>query len=121
SNSLKELLAWNLVRRVPIKGDRRDHFEAETDIWEMFVRIAVGRKQREIDPAITVLKTCVAETERDPGVSAVAAGRLKEMLGFVQLMDDWYSQMLTVPKSRLAALVRLGTRVFSILPGGRRK
>src|ERR1700733_15902070 len=34
SNSLKELQAWNLVRRVPIKGDRREHFEAETDIWE---------------------------------------------------------------------------------------
>src|SRR5215470_265718 len=34
SNSLKELLGWNLIRRVPIRGDRRDHFEAEGDIWE---------------------------------------------------------------------------------------
>ena len=40
SNSLKELPAWNLIRRVPIKGDRREHFEAETDIWEMLLRIA---------------------------------------------------------------------------------
>src|SRR5436190_2592474 len=39
SNSLKELLAWNLIRRVPILSDRRDHFAAETDIWEMFIRI----------------------------------------------------------------------------------
>ena len=29
SNSIKELQAWNLIRRVPIKGDRREHFEAE--------------------------------------------------------------------------------------------
>ena len=43
SNSLKELLAWNLIRRVPIKGDRRDHFEAETYIWEIFLRIAIDR------------------------------------------------------------------------------
>lgn len=28
STSLKELLAWNLIRRVPLNGDRRDHFEA---------------------------------------------------------------------------------------------
>src|SRR5205807_2238468 len=42
SNSIKELLGWNLIRRVPIKGDRRDHFEAETDIWEMFMRISAG-------------------------------------------------------------------------------
>jgi DNA-binding transcriptional regulator GbsR (MarR family) len=35
SNSIKELLSWNLIRRVPIMGDRRDHYEAETDIWEV--------------------------------------------------------------------------------------
>ena len=121
SNSLKELMAWNLIRRVPIKGDRREHFEAETDIWQMFLRIAMGRKEREINPAIAVLKSCVAETERDPAVTEVAARRLKEMLAFVELMDGWYSQMLTVPKSSLAALVRLGARVFSFLPAAKRK
>ena len=52
SNSVKELLAWNLIRRVPIMGDRRDHYEAETDIWEMVARIAAGRKEREFDPAL---------------------------------------------------------------------
>ena len=121
SNSIKELLAWNLIRRVPIKGDRRDHFEAETDIWQVFLRIAVGRKEREIDPAIAVLKSCVAETERDPAASEVASRRLKEMLAFVELMDGWYSQMLTVPKSSLAPLIRLGARVFSFLPAAKKK
>src|SRR5260370_14987918 len=52
SNSIKELLAWDLIRRVPIKGDRREHYEAEIDVWEIFSRIAAGRKQGEIDPAI---------------------------------------------------------------------
>jgi DNA-binding transcriptional regulator GbsR (MarR family) len=121
SNSIKELQAWTLIRRVPIKGDRRDHFEAETDIWQVFLRIAVGRKEREIDPAIAVLKSCVAEIERDPAVTGVASRRLKEMLAFVELMDGWYSQMLTVPNSSLATLVRLGARVFSFLPGAKKK
>src|SRR6478736_3832237 len=58
SNSIKELLSWNLIRRVPIRGDRRDHFEAETDVWEMAARIAAGRKEREIDPAVDALRTC---------------------------------------------------------------
>src|SRR3982750_2519472 len=48
SNSLRELLAWKLVRRAPLLGDRRDHYEAETDLWEMVTRIAQGRKEREI-------------------------------------------------------------------------
>src|SRR5215471_8741161 len=25
SNSIKELLSWNLIRRVPVRGDRREH------------------------------------------------------------------------------------------------
>src|SRR5678809_1795069 len=51
SNSIKELLGWGLIHRVPVLGDRRDHFAAEIDIWEIVTRIAKGRKAREIDPA----------------------------------------------------------------------
>jgi DNA-binding transcriptional regulator GbsR (MarR family) len=121
SNSLKELLAWNLIRRVPILGDRREHFEAETDVWEMFMRIAAGRKEREIDPAVTVLKACVVDADRDPTVHEVARRRLQEMLKFVEMMDRWYAQMLTVPRPALAALIRLGAKVLSFLPARQTK
>ena len=50
SNSLRELVVWKLVRRVSVRGDRRDYFEAETDLWEIVTRIAEGRKAREVDP-----------------------------------------------------------------------
>src|ERR1700730_17456562 len=105
SNSLKELLGWNLIRRVPIMSDRRDHFEAETDIWEVFTRIAAGRKESEIDPAIAALKACLADAERDPALHPVAGRRLAEMLEFVETLDRWYAQMLAVPRSKLAALI----------------
>jgi len=121
SNSLKELLAWNLIRRVPIRGDRREHFEAETDLWEIATRIAAVRKEREIDPAIATLRACVADAEGDPTVHAVATKRLKDMLAFVDMVDRWYAQMFTVPKSKLAALIRLGTRIVGLLPGGKDK
>ena len=121
SNSIRELMAWNLIRRVPVKGDRRDHFEAETDLWEIAMRIAGVRKERELDPAVDALKACVAEADRDPKLHPVAAKRLKDMLGFVETMDRWYAQMLTVPKPRLAALIRLGTRIVSLLPLGKQK
>ena len=121
SNSIRELMAWNLIRRVPVKGDRRDHFEAETDLWEIAMRIAAVRKERELDPAVDALKACVADAERDPKLHPVAGKRLKDMLGFVEMMDRWYAQMLTVPKPRLAALIRLGTRIVSLLPLGKQK
>src|SRR5215813_11733829 len=119
STSIRELMARNLIRRVPVKGDRREHFEAETDLWEIAMRIAAVRKEREIDPAVEALKTCVAEAEHDPTLDPVAGKRLKEMLSFVESLDRWYAQMLTVPKPKLAALIRLGTRIVALLPLGK--
>ena len=121
SNSIKELLGWNLIRRVPIRGDRRDHFEAETDIWEVFLRVAAGRKEREIDPAVAVLRACTADAERDAAVSATARARLKEMLGFLEMMERFYTQMLSVPKPQIASAIKLGARVLNFLPAGRKK
>jgi DNA-binding transcriptional regulator GbsR (MarR family) len=121
SNSIKELLGWNLIRRAPILGDRRDHFEAETDIWEVAARIAAGRKQREIDPAMEALRACVADAAADPKISAVASRRLKEMLAFTETVDGWFSQMLKVPRPKLIALMRLGAKIVGFLPVGKTK
>ncbi|HXJ39309.1 MAG TPA: MarR family transcriptional regulator, partial [Bryobacteraceae bacterium] len=32
-NSLRELQTWNLIRPVPVLGDRRTFYQAETDLW----------------------------------------------------------------------------------------
>ncbi len=119
SNSLKELTAWGLIRRVPVRGDRRDHFAAETDLWEVAARIAAGRKEREIDPALAALRACVAEANGDPRVHPVAADRLRAMLSFVEMLEGYYAQMLTVPRPKVAAMIRLGAKIASLLPGGR--
>jgi DNA-binding transcriptional regulator GbsR (MarR family) len=121
SNSIRELLGWELIRRVPIRGDRRDHFEAESDIWELVRRIAAGRKAREIDPALAALRTCVADADRDTSVHPVASRRLKEMLEFTETVDRWYAQMLTIPKPKLVALIRLGAKVIRFLPTDKAK
>jgi len=119
STSIRELLAWNLIRRVPMIGDRRDQFEAETDLWEIARRIASGRKEREIDPAVAALKACVAAAESDPKTSAIARKRLADMLEFTAGMAGWYDQMEAIPKSKLATLFRLGNRILKLLPGKR--
>lgn len=120
SNSLKELLGWKLIRRVPVMGDRRDHYAAEEDIWEMAKRIAEGRKAREIDPAEAALKACNAEAANDPGISPEAREKLAAMLDFVSTMSRWHDEMLKVPKPALMALIRMGagvTRLINWRPG----
>src|SRR5262249_19085316 len=119
STSIRELLGWSLIRRVPVRGDRRDHFEAETDLWEIVTRIAAGRKERELDPAVAALQACVRDAEGDRTIHPIARKRLKEMLDFVETMDRWYAQMIEVPKPKIAALIRLGARIVRLLSVGR--
>ncbi len=51
----------------------------------------------------------------------VARARLKDMLGFMEMMERFYTQMLTVPKPQLATAVRLGAKVLNFLPGVKKK
>jgi len=120
SNSLKELMAWKLIRRLPVMGDRRDHYEAETDLWEMVTRIAQGRKEREIDPAAAALRACLAEAEGDTRISDVARTRLTEMGQFMETVTHWYDQMIAVPAPKIMALMRMGARVANFLNFGRK-
>ncbi|MBY8825679.1 MarR family transcriptional regulator [Sphingomonas colocasiae] len=121
SNSLKELLGWKLIRRVPVMGDRREHFEAEVDLWQMLTRIAQGRKEREVDPAVAALKQCRAEAQDDPRISRTARERIEAMHDFVTTMDDWHREMITIPPARLMLLIKMGRKVLNFLPLGRGK
>lgn len=114
SNSLKELLNWKLVMRVPVLGDRRDHYVAETDLWQMTTKVAQGRKEREIDPMVTAIRAAMAEAD-DPRISPLVRERLQGMHDFVNTVEAWYNQMLHVPPQQLMRLIRLGSKVVSLL------
>lgn len=118
SNSLRELLAWRLIMRVPIMGERRDHYTAEADVWEMATRIAQGRKEREIDPAEAALRSCLEEAEHDADVSPKARAKLTDMLGFVTTMSRWHDEMLKVPKPALMALIKMGGGITRLINWG---
>jgi DNA-binding transcriptional regulator GbsR (MarR family) len=119
SNSIKELLIWNLARRVPVKGDRRDHFAAETDVWEIARRIAAMRKAREFDPALKALSDCAESANGDAAVSPVITKRLQAMLAFTEAADTWYEQMLRVPTAKLSTMVRMGAKLSALIPRNR--
>ena len=44
--NLKELVTWGLVRIVVKKGERREFFEAEKDVWQIFTIVTRERKKR---------------------------------------------------------------------------
>lgn len=115
SNSLKELVVWKLIQRVPVLGDRRDHYQAEVDLWQMATRVAQGRKEREIDPAVAALNDVKAKANGDPLISQTVQERLDAMHSFVTTVDDWYQQMLEVPPAKIMTLIKMGSKVVNLL------
>ncbi len=115
SNSLKELQAWGLIRLVHVEGDRRDHFEARQDPWDMLELIADGRKRREIDPTLEMLAGCVAEADADPETPVHARQRIAAMHGFLTRLDRWYGQMRKAPRPVLMRLIGMGGRIVGLI------
>lgn len=121
SNSLKELTSWKLIHRVPIPGDRREHFAAEVDVWEMVIRIAKGRKEREIDPAAIALRNCIEQAELEDHLNPEVLRRMRDMDEFLSTADTWFEDIMTVPRSKLISMMKMGNRIVSLLKftGGR--
>lgn len=114
SVSLKELQSWDLVNVTHVLGDRRDYFQARKDIWEVLTMIMDGRKKREIDPTVQVLRECVQESSNDQETPQVTKERLASMLEFLEEMSDWYEQIRAIPRPTLLKLMRMGARVAKI-------
>lgn len=110
SNSLKELQAWRLVRVVKAIGERRDHFETSTDVWELFRLIVEGRRQREIDPTLTVLRDCLMSPEFNQE-SEESMQRLRDTLAFLETLTTWVDEMLRLKPETLMKGLRIGARI----------
>ncbi len=102
SNSLRELQGWGVVRVVHVMGDRRDHFDATHDVWEMFSIIVDERKKREIDPTVAVLRECVAETD-----DKETRKRIKDLLGFFEEMTGLYEEFRKLPGGALRQALKI--------------
>lgn len=107
--NLKELVAWGLVRIVVKKGERREFFEAEKDVWQIFTIVARERKRREIEPALAVLSKCaeVSEDLKTPEgkVFHDQMRQLEDFVGFASKMADRVSSMKHGLAVQLAAKI----------------
>ncbi|SDA11921.1 GbsR/MarR family transcriptional regulator [Sphingomonas sp. NFR15] len=119
STALKELQGYGIVRRVHVEGDRRDHFVAETDLWEMLMRIVQERKKREIDPTIALLGELAERLRGDTTAPAQVRERVVRMHEFIGTLGTWYEQVRVLPKPTLVTLMKLGGKVARFIPKGK--
>lgn len=116
STSLKELQAWRLARVAHVMGDRRDYFETSTDVWELFRLIVEGRRQREIDPTLAVLRDCLGSPDL-AGEDAGTEQRLRATLEFVETLTAWADEMLRLKPSVLMKTLGVGAKLSRTVRG----
>lgn len=63
--SVRQLLDLGIIYKKVIAGDRKEYFIAEKDILKWALKIALFRKQKEIDPVMDILKNIKDETKND--------------------------------------------------------
>ncbi len=115
STSIRELQSYRLVRMTHVLGDRRDYFESLHDVWELFRVIIEQRKQRELNPTLTMLRSCAEEVDAETETDPITKERIRNMLGFVESTSNWYEEISAVPTSTLTKLMAMGKRITKLV------
>jgi len=105
SMSLRSLQDWSIVSRAHKRGDRKEYYQAEQDVWAMFRAIVRERVKREADPLLASLHEIRDEvgprsglSETDPAVSTHHK-RIDELVEFFQMVEQ-LSQRFVSPAGR---------------------
>jgi DNA-binding transcriptional regulator GbsR (MarR family) len=101
SMNLRGLVDWGLIERVHKLGDRKEYFQADTNVWHMFETITRERKRREVEPIITTIDRCrdlVADAQPDSDAEADETReftrRLAELRDFLTTMGALFEMVL---------------------------
>ena len=115
STSLKELQSWKLVRITHVLGDRRDHFVALQDVWEIFRVILEERKRREIDPTLSVLRECAIKGAQDKELDQAALARMQTTLEFLEMLSSSFQDYQHLSPQTLQRVLKMGGKVARFL------
>lgn len=116
SMNLRGLVDWGLIRRVHKLGDRKEYFEADTDVWHMFETIMRERRRREVEPIIATIERCRTMTAEgcndrtDPDATAAAkefVRRLDELQRFLSTMSTLFELVLQFGSDGVRSLLDL--------------
>ncbi len=100
--NVRDLMNWGLVDKVIVRGDRKEYFSAEKDIWKVATRIMYQRKKRELDPMLKVLNQLTdiegdkrnaevkAFTESIDSIKKFAGQAEKTMDIMIKAEENWF-------------------------------
>src|SRR5437867_10228778 len=90
SVNIRGLIDWRLVRRVPVPGSRKDHYEAATNFWHLMQEIMERRFRwavRQVLAAVAEGDHALAEAGGRREDALFVKGRLEGLRAFFAAVD----------------------------------
>jgi len=123
--NLRSLVDWDIVEKTSVSGSRKDHYVAETDVWQVTARIIEERERREVRPVREQLKAVAAalvpeeETLEDrPEADRELHRRLQNLIELMEMFEGVSEALLPVVKNRNEDLIRRLIAVVQSLDNG---
>lgn len=106
SVNIRALERWNMVRRVWVKGDRKDYYEAETDFWKIIRGVLREREKKEFDQALGSVSALRKKAEdihkkTKNSETAFTVERSKKLEEFITTMDKMVALLLALEDLKL--------------------
>lgn len=95
--NLRNLLQWQLIQKVHFKGQRKDFYTAEKDVWNIVSVLIRERQMREIAPIKENLEECLAHfDEHSDGAREEQEfrERIESFIEFLDMFDRFTQAML---------------------------
>ena len=105
-SSLKELVAWGVIKKVVKKGLRKEYYIAEKDPWKILCAIAKERRKREIEPTMLILQNCLEELKGSKEAESEAFIKLlQELNEFIGMGDRLLEKLGNSEKSMMMKML----------------
>jgi len=113
SLNIRVLVEWHLVRRRPVAGSRRDHYEAATDFFRAMQEIFERRFRwtvRQVLAAVAEARAAAADSRRAAGEVDERLARLEAFFGLIDAGIGAFVRGEAFPAEKLRNVIPLATR-----------
>jgi DNA-binding transcriptional regulator GbsR (MarR family) len=90
SLNVRGLLDLGVVKKVIVRGDRKDYYTSEDDISKVAKLLAVAKKKKELDPALEIVEKAFAAAEAENERSFLTE-RLDELKRHMEFVDGLFT------------------------------
>jgi DNA-binding transcriptional regulator GbsR (MarR family) len=119
SMTLAELERWGVIKRSKRMGERREYFEAETDVWKMVSRVLRERELAQVERVLTIFEKAHAALGKNVPTGEKARtealrDRLEHLIELARVGRSLLQSIVEQARVDLSPLLRLARNVVAV-------